>query len=115
MSPSPDPERPDIDETNTRLKEIFRVAAEKSIGPGKPYFERLSNSFNACEDAAKAGDLPGAQRAKLDFMKALEDVQLFAKTDPGTAEVLLEASKAIVAISEKEPVPVRKPGKRWNI
>lgn len=120
MSPSPDPAHPpDPDPTQVRMREIFRAAAEKSTGPGKPYFERLSKAFNTIQDT---NDLAEAQRAKREFVDALEDIQQFAETDPDTAKILLEVSRAIQVPEEKDkpadvppPVPAKKkPVKVWR-
>jgi hypothetical protein len=104
------------------MREIFRAAAEKSTGLGKPYFERLSKAFNTIQDT---NDLAEAQRAKRKFVDALEDIQQFAETDPDTAKILLEVSNAISqaaaeekdkpAIAPPSPPPAKKkPVKVWR-
>jgi hypothetical protein len=120
MNPSPDPAYPNPDVSLKKLREIFGAAAEKSTGPGKPYFQRLSRAFNAYQEKADTGNVPEFLRAEQAFSTAFADVQRFAKTDPDTAKILLETSLAIKQAAEEENIPVpaprtRKPGKRWKI
>lgn len=122
MSPSPDPDRPP--DPDLKIREIFRAAAEKSTGPGKPYFERLNKAVNGYQAAADTGNVVKFQRAEREFKAAMRDVKLFAKTDPETAKILIEVSDAISQISAEEkdkaaappppPPPKKKPVKVWR-
>jgi len=116
MSQPPDPKPPSSPESQLKLREIFRAAAEKSTGPGKPYFERLRDSFNDCQAAAEAGNLPAFDRAELKFRVAMDDVLLFARTDDETAAILLQVAKDIKKVAEEEngALPKKKTGKNWK-
>lgn len=99
----------DPDKTTELLKDIYRTAAEKSTGPGKPNFERLSKTFNELVDAIDANAERGFVSAKFAFDAAMLNVRAFAHIDRDSAKTLLWIHESIDKEERGEYIPARKP------
>ncbi len=100
---------PEPDDKLVRLAAVFRKAAEKSTGPAKPKFVRLSNAFNAMQDLADRGDRLTFEGAKLEFDAAMDDVKRYARTNPSAQRILMELSRDILKIEGELPEDTRQP------
>ncbi|MBU6476080.1 MAG: hypothetical protein KGQ70_08945 [Alphaproteobacteria bacterium] len=100
MSPSPDP-----DDKLERMAAVFRAAAEKSTGPARRKFIRLSEAFNALQNLANTAAFDAFEGAKAEFNAAMDDVRDYAKTDPSAQRILMELSRDILMIEDEAAAP----------